>query len=293
VRRAGEGTRRGRHGWRIFFGLLGFVALVALWEAYKAIDGKVLGWQLPLKADDQRMPHVWTMVQRLNDPENRGTSRTVAGAVLAGSWYTFRMALAGLLVGVAIGLFLAIVMQRFHVVERGLMPYVVMSQTIPIVAFAPLIGAWGGRIELWGVRWQGWMSVATIAAFLSFAPIAVGMLRGLYAPSPQSLELMRSLAAPNRATLWKLRFPASVPFLIPALRLAAAGAVVGAIVAEISLGRGGGIGRLILEYSREATSDPAKVYTALFGAALLGLFMAGAVALFEVIITRHRPKEPA
>jgi NitT/TauT family transport system permease protein len=273
--------------------VLGFVVLVAAWEAYKAIDGKLFGWQLPLKADDHRMPHVWTMVERLNDPENRGTSRTVADAVLAGTWYTFRMALAGLLVGIAIGLFLAIVMQRFRVVERGLMPYIVMSQTIPIVAFAPLVGVWGGRIELWGVRWQGWMSVATIAAFLSFAPIAVGMLRGLYAPAPQSLELMRSLAAPDRATLWKLRFPASVPYLIPALRLAAAGAVVGAIVAEISLGRGGGIGRLILEYSREATSDPAKVYTALFGAALLGLLMAGAVALFELIITRHRPKEAA
>lgn len=278
---------------KVLLGLAGFLSLLLLWEGYKAIDGSIFGWQLPLKADDQAMPHVSEMVSRLGDPENRGSDRTVGDVVADSAWYTFQIAMIGLLVGSLVGLFLAGAMQRFRVVERGLLPYIVMSQTVPIVAFAPLIGAWGGRLELGGQEWQPWMSVATVSAFLSFAPIAVGMLRGLNAPAPASVELMRSLAAPERKTLWKLRLPASVPYLVPALRLAAAGAVVGAIVAEISLGRSGGIGRLILEYSRAATSDPAKVYTAILGAGVLGLAVAALVGLLDLVLTRNRPQEAA
>jgi NitT/TauT family transport system permease protein len=99
---------------------------------------------------------------------------------------------------------------------------------------------------------------------------------------------MRSYAAGWWRTLVKLRLPASLPYLFPALRLAGAAAVVGAVVGEISTGTRGGIGRLIIEYSREATSDPAKVYTAMLGAAVLGLVVAGLVALLELPLMRHR-----
>jgi NitT/TauT family transport system permease protein len=100
---------------------------------------------------------------------------------------------------------------------------------------------------------------------------------------------MRSFSASWWQTFRRLRLPASVPYLIPALRLAAASAVVGAIVAEISTGIRGGIGRLVIEYSREATSDPAKVWTAFLGAALLGLVVAGLVALLDAVLARYRP----
>jgi NitT/TauT family transport system permease protein len=99
---------------------------------------------------------------------------------------------------------------------------------------------------------------------------------------------MRSYAAGWWRTLIKLRFPAALPYLFPALRLAGAAAVVGAVVGEISTGTRGGIGRLIIEYSREATSDPAKVYTAMLGAAILGLLVAGFVGLLELPLMRHR-----
>jgi NitT/TauT family transport system permease protein len=89
----------------------------------------------------------------------------------------------------------------------------------------------------------------------------------------------------------KLRFPAAVPYLTPALKLAAAASVVGAVVAEISTGTRGGIGRLIIEYSREASGDPAKVYTAMIGAAALGLIVAGIISVFDTVAMRHRPKE--
>jgi NitT/TauT family transport system permease protein len=272
--------------------LAGLLVLCTLWEGYKAVDGRIVGWQMPANADDISMPHLWEILGRFGDPENRGTdARPVWLAVLDGAWYTLRIAGVGFVIGTAVGLFLAVFMQRFRVAERGLLPYVILSQTIPLVALAPLVVSWGGRLVLFGVQWQPWMSVSMIAAYLSFCPVAVGALKGLQSPAPASVELMDSYAASSVATLWKLRFPSAVPYLVPAMRLAAAAAIVGAIVAEISTGARGGIGRLILEYSREATSDPAKVYTAMVGAALLGVVVAGLVLALDAFLMRNRPKE--
>jgi NitT/TauT family transport system permease protein len=202
--------------------------------------------------------------------------------VLDACLFTLGITAVGFLAGILVGLLLAALMQRFRVVERGLLPYVVLSQTVPLVALAPLIAGWGG------VLWPDWMSVSMIAAYLAFFPVAVGMLRGLHSPSAIGEELMRSYAAGWWRTLVKLRFPAALPYLFPALRLAGAAAVAGAVVGEISTGTRGGIGRLVIEYSREATSDPAKVYTAMLGAALLGLVVAGAISLLEMPLMRHR-----
>jgi NitT/TauT family transport system permease protein len=276
---------------RVALALSAVAVICALWEGYKAIDGTVLGYELPADASDRTMPHVWDVIQRLGDPETRASDRSVGMAVVDASWYTLRVAGGGFVLGVAVGLALAVLMQRWRVAERGLLPFVVLSQTVPLVALAPLVVAWGGRLEVFGVEWQPWMSVALVAGYLAFCPVAVGALRGLQSPSPQSVELMESYAASSTATLFKLRFPAAVPYLVPALRLAAAAAVVGAIVAEISTGTKGGIGRLILEYSRQATSDPAKVYTAMLGAAALGVIVAGLVGALDTWLMRHRPKE--
>jgi NitT/TauT family transport system permease protein len=276
-----------------------FVVAVAavggVWEGYKgfgqAVGGKIAGWTLPARTDNGSMPHVWDVLRRFGQAERRGAPRTIWRTVLDGSWYTFRVAMAGFAIGVVVGLLLAIVMQRFRVVERGLLPYVVLSQTVPLVALAPLVVGWGGHMTILGVHWRPWMSVAVIAAYLAFFPVAVGGLRGLQAPAPEAVELMDSYAASSRQTLFKLRFPAAMPYLLPALKLAAASSVVGAVVAEISTGTKGGIGRLIIEYSREATSDPAKVYTAMIGAAALGLVVAGLVGTLDLVVMRNRPRE--
>jgi NitT/TauT family transport system permease protein len=263
----------------------GLVVLIALWEGYKAVgnpDGTVLfGVRILPRADDLSMPHVWEMLSRLGRPELTG-GRPVWQAVLSASFFTLGITTVGFAAGAVIGLLLAVAMQRFRIVERGLLPYVILSQTVPLVALAPLIAGWGGTI------WPEWMTVAVIAAYLAFFPVAVGGLRGLQSPQAAGVELMRSYAAGWWRTLVKLRLPASLPYLFPALRLAGAAAVVGAVVGEISTGTRGGIGRLIIEYSREATSDPAKVYTAMLGAALLGLIVAALVSLLELPLMRHR-----
>jgi NitT/TauT family transport system permease protein len=273
----------------VLLGILAVAISVAAWEVFKAVGGgdRLLG----VNTDARSMPHVWDMVSRLGDPENRGTDRPVALAVLAGAWYTLRLAFAGWALGILIGLGLAALMQRWGVAERALLPYVVVSQTIPLIALAPLIVAWGGELSVGPFEWQAWMSVAVVGAYLAFCPVAVGALKGLQSPSPAAVELFRSYAAGRRDELVKLRFPSAVPYLVPALRLSAALSVVGAIVAEISTGLRGGIGRLILEYSREATGDPAKVYTAMFGAAALGVLVAGLVLGLDAWLMRNRPKE--
>jgi len=293
--RQGGGLRTRARARRVAMFVLALLLVCASWELYKTVGpdagGKILGARLLPKAENRAMPHVWDMVRRFGRPELRGSSRTVGQAVAAGAWYTFRLAFVGLLLGVIVGMGLAILMARFRVVERGLLPWLIISQTVPLIALAPLVVSWGGRLHIGGFTWQKWMSASVIAAFLAFFPVAVGALRGLTSPPPAALELLASYAAPWSATLFKLRLPAAVPYLMPALRLAANAAVIGTIVAEISTGLKGGIGRLILEYMREATADPAKVFTAVMGAAVLGLVMAGLVGLLDGFVSRHRPRE--
>jgi NitT/TauT family transport system permease protein len=179
-------------------------------------------------------------------------------------------------------------MQRSGLLERALLPYIVASQTVPLIAIAPLVAGWGGKIAVFGQPWQPWASVMVIAAYLAFFPIAVGMLRGLTSPRAEDVELFRALACGWWTTLIRLRLPASVPFLIPAARLGAAAAVIGAIVAEISTGTRGGVGRLIIEYAQAATGDPSRMYTAILGAAVLGLVAAGAVGLLDLALRRYQ-----
>ena len=274
--------------------VVAIVLVGLLWEAYKAIGpakgGDVLGMGILPRTNDQVMPHIWTMLSRLSDPVQRGSDESVASVVLSGVWYSFRVALAGFTIGIVFGMGIAIVMTRFKIAERAILPYLVISQTVPLIALAPLVAGWGGKLQLGSFVWPKWLSVAMLGAFLAFFPVAVGTLRGLKSPSAASLELMDSLASPWHRTLWKLRFPSALPYIVPALKLGASASVVGVVVAEISIGLRGGIGRLIIEYARQATSDPAKVFTSIFGAALLGLAMAALVALIDVVLMRNRPK---
>ena len=273
------------------------IALVAvLWELYKVVGpekgGKLFGIAILPRSNDTAMPHLWEMLSRYAEPEMRSpNSKLIWFVVLKGAFYSFRLALVGFVLGSTIGVALAALMTRFKTMERGLLPYLVISQTVPLIALAPLVVSWGGKLQIFGFTWPRWLSASVLGAFLAFFPIAVGTLRGLKSAPAASLELMDSYAASWKQTLFKLRFPAAIPYMVPAFKLGASGAVIGVVVAEISTGLKGGIGRLIIEYARQATGDPAKVFTAVFGAAGLGLAMAGLVALADVLLMRNRPKE--
>ena len=273
------------------------IALVAvLWELYKVVGpekgGKLFGVAILPRSNDTAMPHLWEMLSRYAEPEMRGPhSRQIWLVVLQGAWFSFRLALVGFVIGSSIGVALAALMTRFKTMERGLLPYLVVSQTVPLIALAPLVVSWGGKLHIFGFTWPRWLSASVLGAFLAFFPIAVGTLRGLKSAPAASLELMDSYAASWKQTLFKLRFPAAIPYMVPAFKLGASGSVIGVVVAEISTGLKGGIGRLIIEYARQATGDPAKVFTAVFGAEGLGLAMAGLVTLADVLLMRNRAKE--
>ena len=268
--------------------LAGVVIAILLWEGVKLLGTAIT---LPFETSDQAMPHVWTIAQGALQPEVRGSDTPVWLTVLIAALYTLLIAFGGFIIGVSVGLLLAIIMQRFAFMERGLLPFVIASQTVPLIALAPLIVGIGNRISFGPFQWGQTQSIMFIAAYLAFFPLSVGALRGLNAATPPQLELMRSYAASPRSALWKLRFPASVPYLVPALKVSAAAAVVGTVVAQISTGGRGGIGRLIIEYARETTAQPAKVYIAVIGAILVGLIAAGLVALLDLYLTRNLPKE--
>lgn len=284
-----------RAAYRTSMFVLSIVLVVALWEMYKVVGpqdgGKLFGAGVLPRSNDTAMPHVWTMLSRYGRPEVRGSDKRVWVVVLEGAWFSFRLAVVGFLLGSSIGVGLSILMSRFRIVERGLLPYLVVSQTVPLIALAPLVALWGGKLHIFGFEWPRWFSAAVLGAFLSFFPIAVGTLRGLASAPAAAVELMESYAASWKQILLKLRFPSAIPYMVPAFKLGASGSVVGVVVAEISTGLKGGIGRLIIEYAREATADPAKVFTAVFGAAALGLTMAGVIAISDVYLMRNRPKE--
>jgi NitT/TauT family transport system permease protein len=269
--------------------------LVAIWELYKAFgpeNGLVVGGRaITPRTGDRAMPHVWDMATRLGEPATGRRGDPLWTTVLEACGFSLRIAAAGWLIGVTVGLLLALLMQRMRLAEAAVLPWVVLSQTVPLIAIAPLVRRWGSGIEIGDLTWENEYSVAVIAAYLAFFPVAVGMLRGLKSPDATHLDLMRSYGTGWWATLVRLRLPASVPYLLPALRLAAASAVIGTVVAEVSIGLRGGIGRLIIEYAQSAGGDPAKSWAPIFGAMLIGLVAAGFVDLIGLGLRRFRRVE--
>ncbi len=274
------------------------VVLASVWELYKLLgpaDGWAVGQSRVLpRTSDLAMPHTWDMVARLFDPVTGAAGAPpLWSAVAQAGTASLGIAVSGWAIGLVVGVLLAVAMQRVRVVESAVLPLVILSQTVPLIALAPLVRSWGSRIELGALEWEPWMSVAVIASYLAFFPVAVGMLRGLQSPDTIHVELMHAYGAGWWRTLVRLRLPAAVPYLLPALRLAAANAVIGTVVAEVATGLPGGIGRMILEFANFAASDPAKPWAPIFGSVAMGLLAAGAVALIGRSAGRFRRVEVA
>jgi len=289
--RAGARPRRAAAAW----GAIGLLTLVALWEGYKALapqDGVLIaGHRVLPRTGDLAMPHSWEMLTRLLEPVSRAATEPLWQAVASAVLLSLGIAAAGWLVGTVVGVGLALVMLRWRVAGWGLLPWIVLSQTVPLIAFAPVVRSWGASFQVGPLVWQDWMSVALIASYLAFFPVAVGALRGFQTPERLHLELMHSYAAGWWATLRRLRLPAAVPYLLAALRLGATNAVIGTVVAEVSTGLQGGIGRILLQFAGQATGDPAKAWGPIFGAVVLGLVAAGSVAVLGLMLRTYRRTE--
>ena len=297
ARSVGVGVTRRRR--RVLALVVFVVALLVLWEGGKWLGGDpwrihstVFGLQVdyehapPLHwriADDLSLPHVWDVIRAFIDPAQR--NGPPLGLVLLGqAAFTFQEAFTGFVLGGALGLALGILFVHSRLAERALVPYVVASQTVPILAIAPIVVV--------AVK-ADWVSVALVTAYLSFFPVTIAALRGLRAADPRANELLRSYASSRRQILVKLRLPTSVPYLFTAFRVAAAGSVIGAIIGEQAAGVAAGLGSAIINYNQYYVSAPERLWATIVMCTFVGLFFVGMVRVVEILLTRgrYRPVE--
>lgn len=185
------------------------------------------------------------------------------------SWITLSATLLGFVFGTVLGIALAVGIVHNRAMDKSVMPWVIASQTIPILALAPMM-----IVVLNALQLEGAVAKAMISTYLSFFPVVVGMVKGLRAPDMMQLDLMRTYNASQLETFWKLRLPSSVPYLFPSLKIAAAGSLIGAVVAEMTLSQDGGLGARLLNGSYYGQTM--MIWAALIGASLLaGLMVAG------------------
>ena len=257
-------------------------ALAVLWEVVKLLGGDPSeAWTPPFQwtvASDLNMPHVWDIAASFVEPAQRNGPPLGIVLVNAG-FFTFREAFGGFVFGALLGLALAIVFVHSRILERALVPYVVASQTVPIIAIAPVVVIW-----LRG----GWLAVAVISAYLTFFPVTIAGLRGLRSPDPRALELMRSYASSSRDVLLKVRLPAAAPYLFAAFKVAATASVVGAIIGELPSGIRDGLGGAILNFNQFYVSGPPKLWAAITVAAVVGIGFFALVRAAEVVFLRGR-----
>ena len=179
----------------------------------------------------------------------------------------------GFVIGAALGVLLAVGIVYSRVMDMSVMPWAIISQTIPIVALAPMI-----IVVLYSVGLSGLVAKAVISAYLSFFPVVVGMVKGLRSPDAMQLDLMRTYNAGKAATFWKLRLPASVPYLFASLKIGIAASLVGAIVGELPVQRGG-LGARMLGGSYYGQTE--QIWAALFVAAVMAAALVWLIGWIE------------
>ncbi len=189
--------------------------------------------------------------------------------------------LLGFVMGTALGLVLSVLIVHSRTLDRALLPWIVASQTVPVLAIAPIV-----LVILGSLGFAGVAPKAVIAMYLCFLPVTVAMVQGLRSPQVIEMEMLHTYAASRWQTLWLLRLPAALPFLFPALRVGVAAGLVGAMVAELPTGAQAGLGARLLTGSYYGQT--VQIWSALVMSALLGLALTAVVAWVERLVLRHR-----
>jgi NitT/TauT family transport system permease protein len=195
-------------------------------------------------------------------------------------WVTLSSTLLGFLMGTALGITLAVAIVHSRTLDKSLMPWIIASQTIPILAIAPMV-----IVVLNAIGLTGLVPKAIISTYLSFFPVAVGMVKGLRSPDPIHLDLARTYNASRAQIFWKLRWPSSVPFLFASMKVAIAASLVGAIVGELPTGAVAGLGARLLTGSYYGQT--VQIWAALIAAALMAGVLVGIVGLLNRIVLRR------
>ncbi|MBC2884375.1 ABC transporter permease [Ochrobactrum sp. CM-21-5] len=200
-------------------------------------------------------------------------------------WVTLSSTLLGFIMGSVLGVLLAVGIVHSRTLDKSLMPWIITSQTIPILAIAPMI-----IVVLNAVGISGLLPKAIISTYLSFFPVAVGMVKGLRSPDVMHLDLMRTYNASRTQLFWKLRWPAAMPFLFTSMQIAVAISLVGAIVGELPTGAVAGLGARLLAGSYYGQT--VQIWAALIAAAMMAGVLVALVGLAARIISRRMGAKP-
>jgi NitT/TauT family transport system permease protein len=195
-------------------------------------------------------------------------------------WVTLSSTLLGFGLGTLLGILLAIAIVHSRTLDKSLMPWIITSQTVPILAIAPMI-----IVVLNAVNITGLLPKAMISTYLSFFPVAVGMVKGLRSPEIMYLDLMRTYNASKAQVFWKLRWPASMPYLFTSMKIAVAISLVGAIVGELPTGAVAGIGARLLAGSYYGQT--VQIWAALIVAALMAAVLVSLIGLIATFVNRR------
>ncbi len=196
------------------------------------------------------------------------------------AWVTLSSTLLGFLIGTGLGILLAVSIVHVRSLDMSLMPWVIASQTIPILAIAPMI-----IVVLAAIGITGLLPKAVISTYLSFFPVAVGMVKGLRSPDVINLDLMRTYNASAAQTFWKLRWPSALPYLFTSMKVAIAISLVGAIVGELPTGAVAGLGARLLTGSYYGQTI--QIWSALFVAAFLAAVLVTIVGMAHRLVLRR------
>ena len=200
-------------------------------------------------------------------------------------WVTLSSTLLGFGLGTLLGILLAIAIVHSRTLDKSLMPWIITSQTVPVLAIAPMI-----IVVLNAVNITGLLPKAMISTYLSFFPVAVGMVKGLRSPEIMHLDLMRTYNASKAQVFWKLRWPASMPYLFTSMKIAVAISLVGAIVGELPTGAVAGIGARLLAGSYYGQT--VQIWAALIAAALMAAVLVSLIGLIATLVNRRMGVRP-
>ena len=270
------------------------VSIILLWYAFSIVLNSKWAYDKAVRADkvlsfnelvldtwSQKKPKLPTPHQVFKEMNKTIFHKKVTSkrSLVFHAWITLSGTLAGFALGTGLGIALALAIVHNRATDLSVMPWVITSQTIPILALAPML-----IVALGGLGFTGLLPKAIISMYLSFFPVVVGMVKGLRSPEILELDQMKTWNASTLQILLRLRLPKSIPFLFTSLKLGIAASVVGTIVGELPVGAQGGLGSRMLAGS--TFGQPIQIWSALFTAAIMTALLILIINLMKAVVFR-------
>jgi len=271
---------------RISYTAILIVIIILLWEGLKTFSAsnnyalQVGSTTIDLTIfNDMQLPHISDILGAFSEPAQRNGPPLYL-TLIENAGFTLQSAVGGFLMGGFFGFLLAVLFAHSRLMQGGCLPYVVASQTIPLIALAPMIVIWFSRAG------NSALSIPVIAAYLTFFPVTIYALRGLTSVPTTALELMQTYAASQWEIFIKLRLPNALPQIFTALKISATASVVGAIIGELPSGFQNGLGVAILNFSRYYNQSPPRLWATIIAAGLVGILFFLVIVVAERLVVR-------